>query len=94
MFHYNHGKIFSRFSHILTQFLITTSEWELDYYHEKVNVKVASQVAKPRKTWDLRRLGNFKEISELLGIVGLVLSQPHKRQQRYKIAKNSLKNIS
>ena len=31
-------------------------------------MRVASRVAERRKTWDLRKLGNFKEIPEMLRI--------------------------
>ena len=34
----------------MSQFLCTTSETEVDYYHQKVNVRVASQVAERNKT--------------------------------------------
>ena len=39
-----------RLFHFLAQFVFTTSERELDYYHEKVHVGVASQVAERLKT--------------------------------------------
>ena len=42
-------KIFVPF-HALAQFPFTTSESELDYYHQKVDVKVASQIAKGIET--------------------------------------------
>lgn len=32
-----------------------TSEPELDYYHQKLNIQVTSLVAKQRKTSDLRK---------------------------------------
>ena len=38
---------------------------EQDYYHLKVNVRVASRVTEPLKTKDLRKLGNFKKIPEM-----------------------------
>ena len=34
---------------VLAQFLFTTSETELDYYDQKVNVQVASPLAERRK---------------------------------------------
>ena len=43
---------------------------ELDYYHQKVNVRVASQVAKRLKTYDLKKLGNFKKLHEMRGFDG------------------------
>ena len=50
------------------------------YYHQTVNVRVASRVAERLKTWDLRKLVNFKNISEMLEIDGKVLSWPLKKQ--------------
>ena len=35
-----------RLSHALAQFPLTTSETELDYYQQKVNLQVASRVVK------------------------------------------------
>ena len=46
---YNHGKNIDRLFHILRQIPFTTSERKLDYYHQKVNIRVASQVAKELK---------------------------------------------
>ena len=43
-------KIFADFFYFLAQFIFTTSGTELDYYHQKVNVRVASQVFKRLKT--------------------------------------------
>ena len=59
-------EIFSLFSTIF----FTTSEMGLGYYHEKVNLQVASQVAKLLKAYDLRKLRNFKKIPEMLGFDG------------------------
>ena len=56
--------------YLLLLFLFTTRETELLYYHQKVNVWVASQVAEQLKTQDLKKLGNFKKISEMLGLDG------------------------
>ena len=39
-----------RLFHILVKFLFTTIEIELDYYHQKVNVQIASWVSKRFKT--------------------------------------------
>ena len=56
------------------KFLFTTSETQLVYYHQKVisasysaPVRVTSQTTKRFKTEDLRKLGNFKKIPEMLG---------------------------
>ena len=43
-------KTFVRLFRDLVQFLFTTRETELDYYHQKVNVRVASRVAERLKT--------------------------------------------
>ena len=43
---------------------------ELDYYHQKVNVRVASRIAERLKINDLRELGNFKKVPETLGFDG------------------------
>ena len=53
--------------YVLAQFLFTTSEMELDYYHQKVRVRVASRVAKRLKTYDLKKLENFKKVFAMLG---------------------------
>ena len=44
------GKSIYRLFHVFAQFLFITSETELDYYHQKVNVRVASQVVEQHKT--------------------------------------------
>ena len=54
----------------LAQFVFTTSKTELDYHHQKVNVRVTSRVAERLKTKNLRKLGNFKKIPEILGFDG------------------------
>ena len=36
--------------HFLAEFVITTSETEVDYYQQKVNVRVASRVSERLKT--------------------------------------------
>ena len=47
---YNLGQNICRLFHFLAQFFFTTSETELDYYHQKVSARVASRVAKRLKT--------------------------------------------
>ena len=64
---YNLGQKFCSLFHVLAQFLFTTSETELDNYHQKLNVKFASRVVGRLKTEGLRKLGNFKKIPEMLG---------------------------
>ena len=56
--------------HFLAQFVFTTSEMEPHYYHQKVNIRVASRVAKWLKTYNLRKLRKFKKIPEILGLDG------------------------
>lgn len=46
----NHGKNIQSLFHILAQFPPTTSESELDYYHQKVNIRVASRFTEQLKT--------------------------------------------
>ena len=51
-----------RLFHFLAQFLFTTSDTELDYYHKKNSVGVASRVSEQLKPSDLRKLGSLKGI--------------------------------
>ena len=67
---YNHGQNICRRFHFLARFLFTTNDTELDYYHKKKSVRVASRVPERGKPSDLRKFGNFKEISEMLGFEG------------------------
>ena len=53
-----------RLFHFLAQFVFSTIETELNYYHQKVNVKVASRVAERLK------LGSFKKIPEMFEVNG------------------------
>ena len=45
-FQYTHnlGQKTCRLSHVLAQFFFTTSETDVDYYHQKVNLRVALRV--------------------------------------------------
>ena len=45
---------------VLAQFLFNTSETELDYYHQKVNVRVTSRPDERLKIDDFRKIENFK----------------------------------
>ena len=67
---YNLGQNICRRFHFLSRFFFTTNGTELDYYHKKKSVRVASPVPERRKPSDLRKFGNFKEISEMLGFEG------------------------
>ena len=46
LYDYNLGQNIRRHFYILAQILSASSEMELDHYHQKVNVRVASQVPK------------------------------------------------
>ena len=46
LYDYNLGQNIRRHFYILAQISSTSSEMELDHYHQKVNVRVASQVPK------------------------------------------------
>ena len=73
-----------RLFHILTQFLFTTSETKLDYYHQKVSVRVTSRVAEGLKTQDLRKLGNFKKVLGMIGFGGECLAgRPNAKIRRF-----------
>ena len=67
---YNLGQNICGLFHFLSQLVFTTREAKLDCYHQKVNIQVASRVAERLKTCDLRKLGNFKKIPEMLGFDG------------------------
>ena len=73
-----------RLFHVLTQFLFTTSETKLDYYHQKVSVRVTSRVAEGLKTQDLRKLGNFKKVLGMIGFGGECLAgRPKAKIRRF-----------
>ena len=57
-----------KFYHVLSEPAFAKSETELDYYHQRVNVQVTSQVAESFKTEDIRKLVNFKKIPKKLEI--------------------------
>ena len=65
----NLGQNIWRLFQDLAQFSFTASKTELDCYHQKLYVQVASGWLKTEwlKTWDLRKLGKFKKIPEMLG---------------------------
>ena len=66
----NLGQNIWRLFHFLAQLFFTTSETELDYYHQKESVRVASRVAEQLKTKDLRKLRILQKIPEMLGFDG------------------------
>ena len=53
------------FYKISVQIRLTTSKWKLDMWYWKLGTRVASWVAERLKTLDLRKLGNFRKISNL-----------------------------
>ena len=67
---YNLGQNIQKLFHFLPQFFFTTSETELDYYHQKVNVRVASRDIERPKTQDLRKIESFRKIPEMVGFDG------------------------
>ena len=75
MYIYNLGQNIWGLLHFLAQFFFTTSETELDYYHQKVSVRVASRVGERLKTEDLRKFIYFILFIIYLGsiIVQMVL---------------------
>ena len=66
----NIGRLFR----VLAKFIFTTSATELDYYHQKVNVRVASQVAERLKTFPEHPHGIFADVG------ALVLTQEKKKR--------------
>ena len=92
-YHYHHlyltfnlGQNISNLFHLLAQFLFTTSETKLDYYHQKINVRVALQVAEQLKT-----LRNFKKNPEMLEVNG---ENPtgHSKDKFWRFQENIVKN--
>ena len=67
----NNTRLSSIMEKTFSHFSFTTSERELDYYHQKMNIRIAEQL----KTSDPRKLGNFKETHEMLGTDTKVLSR-------------------
>ena len=55
---------------MLEQFYFTTTERELDYFHQKLSVRVHSRATEGLTTQDLRKLRNFQKIPEMLGFDG------------------------
>ena len=54
--------------HILAQVPFTTSERELDHYHQKVNIQVASRGSEQLKTFEI--LENYEGSSKSLKFLG------------------------
>ena len=66
---YNFGQNICRISHVLAQFLFTTSDTEPDYYQQEVNVRVALRVVERLNNWDFMKFVKFKKIPEMLGVM-------------------------
>ena len=64
-----------RLFHVSAQFLFTTSEMKLDYYQQKVNVRVVSRVV---ESPEQQILGNFEKIPEMLGMMASTQPTIHK----------------
>ena len=69
-FSYKLGQNVFKVFQVLAQFLDTKSETELNYYHQKVIVQVASQVVEQPDTIHFRKLGSFNKIFEMLQFDG------------------------
>ena len=54
--------------------MFATSERGSDYYHQKVNTQVTSRFAERLKIGNLMKFRSFKELPDILGITGKVLS--------------------
>lgn len=62
---YNHGKITCNLFYVLAQFPLTISERELEFCHQKLNIQVSFRVTQRVEIEDLRKLTNFRGISEI-----------------------------
>ena len=83
-----HGKNICRLSHILVQYLFTSSEKGLDHYHQKLNIRVASWVAERLKIYVFRKLGNFKGIPKMLEFDGNLLTRLPERKTSTVVLQN------
>ena len=97
----NLGQNICSLFHFLAQFVFITTETELHYYHQKVNVRVASWVAERLTTLDPRKLGSFKKIPEMFGFNGeypavhpkLKVSRFLLKNCKISVAKNSIEKL-
>ena len=61
-----HLKSFQRFTTISLD-----HKWNgIRFYHQKVNLRVPLRVTEPLKTYDLRKIRNYKKIPEMSGFDG------------------------
>ena len=82
---FNLGQNICNLFNFLVQFLFTTSETELDYYHQKINVRVALQVAEQLKTFR-----NFKKNPEMFGDI-MVRTQSATQKTNFDVSWKTLK---
>lgn len=75
---YSQSQNILRLVYRLAYSAVTNNETDIDYYHEKLNARVTSQVSKWRKTYNLRQWVHFYRITKL--IVGLVSSLPSRNK--------------
>ena len=60
---YNLEQDICRLFHLLAEFALSTSETELDYYHQEVNVRVALRIVEQFKIEDLRKLDTWFDLT-------------------------------
>ena len=70
LYYYNFEQNTCRLLHVLAQFIFTTSETGLDYYHQKVIVWVAWQFNRTTYDWRSWETRKCKEMPEMLGLNG------------------------
>ena len=87
---YNLGQSICRLFNFLALFVFITSETELDYYQQKVNVRVVLRVAEQLKNYSLRKLGSFKKISEMFGFTHSLFKLIFKATQLQKIPESDI----
>ena len=85
---YNPGHNILELYNILALIRYTTSKRKLDIQHSKLGVRVASRDAEQLKTQDLRKLGNIRKISNLVGHIAQCLVS----LQGFRLWKQQLKN--
>ena len=89
---FNLGQNICRLFQFLAQFLFTTSETELDYYHWNVNIRVASRAANDVR---LRILGNYEILTKFLKYLDLMAStQPTTLMPNFDVFGKQLQKIN
>ena len=64
---YNPGHNILELYNILVQIRFTTSKKKLDIYYSKLGMRVASRITERLKTYELRKFGNIRKMSNLNG---------------------------